>query len=124
MAYSAEYARRPPDYPCWLRRITYGQAERHLYRAVTAATPTTLTLARTSTSKPDEILLATAAAAHDRGMPLGHDIMLNQPPHSTDTATVRQFNLRPSQVRTLAENMGIMANGGLTKRAGNPSLFF
>ena len=43
-----------------------------------------------------------------------------------DTATVRQLlNLRPSpEFERWLESMGIMANGRLTKRAGDPSLFF
>ncbi len=49
-----------------------------------------------------------------------------RPPHSHDTATVRQLlNLRPSpEFERWLESMGIMANGRLTKRAGDPSLFF
>ncbi len=45
---------------------------------------------------------------------------------SDDTATVRQLlNLRPSpEFERWLETMGIMANGRLTKRAGDPSLFF
>ncbi|EIL59868.1 ethanolamine ammonia lyase large subunit, partial [Escherichia coli 541-1] len=43
-----------------------------------------------------------------------------------DTATARQLlNLRPSpEFERWLESMGIMANGRLTKRAGDPSLFF
>lgn len=42
------------------------------------------------------------------------------------SATVRQLlNLRPSpEFERWLETMGIMANGRLTKRAGDPSLFF
>ncbi|EPS5701821.1 ethanolamine ammonia-lyase subunit EutB [Klebsiella pneumoniae] len=61
------------------------------------------------------------------GMPLGDDIMLNyQTTAFHDTATVRQLlGLRPSpEFERWLETMGIMANGRLTKRAGDPSLFF
>ncbi|MDU3717884.1 MAG: ethanolamine ammonia-lyase subunit EutB, partial [Klebsiella michiganensis] len=63
------------------------------------------------------ILLATAGCNYIMGMPLGDDI---------DTATVRQLlNLRPSpEFERWLETMGIMANGRLTQRAGDPSLFF
>ena len=60
-------------------------------------------------------------------LPLGDDIMLNyQTTAFHDTATVRQLlNLRPSpEFERWLESMGIMANGRLTKRAGDPSLFF
>ncbi len=73
------------------------------------------------------ILLATAGCNYIMGMPLGDDIMLNyQTTAFHDTATVRQLlNLRPSpEFERWLETMGIMANGRLTKRAGNPSLFF
>ncbi|HGY4719832.1 TPA: ethanolamine ammonia-lyase subunit alpha [Citrobacter amalonaticus] len=73
------------------------------------------------------ILLATAGCNYIMGMPLGDDIMLNyQTTAFHDTATVRQLlNLRPSpEFERWLETMGIMANGRLTKRAGDPSLFF
>lgn len=73
------------------------------------------------------ILLATAGCNYIMGMPLGDDIMLNyQTTAFHDTATVRQLlNLRPSpEFERWLESMGIMANGRLTKRAGDPSLFF
>ena len=73
------------------------------------------------------ILLATAGCNYIMGMPLGDDIMLNyQTTAFHDTATVRQLlNLRPSpEFERWLETMGIMANGRLTQRAGDPSLFF
>ncbi|ENP9517487.1 ethanolamine ammonia-lyase subunit EutB [Shigella boydii] len=73
------------------------------------------------------ILLATAGCNYIMGMPLGDDIMLNyQTTAFHDTATVRQLlNLRPSpEFERWLESMGIMANGRLTKRAGDPSQFF
>lgn len=73
------------------------------------------------------ILLATAGCNYIMGMPLGDDIMLNyQTTAFHDTATVRQLlNLRPSpEFERWLESMGIMANGRLTKRAGDSSLFF
>ena len=72
-------------------------------------------------------LLVAAGCNYIMGMPLGDDIMLNyQTTAFHDTATVRQLlNLRPSpEFERWLESMGIMANGRLTKRAGDPSLFF
>ncbi|EMO6900606.1 ethanolamine ammonia-lyase subunit EutB [Pluralibacter gergoviae] len=73
------------------------------------------------------ILLATAGCNYIMGMPLGDDIMLNyQTTAFHDTATVRQLlNLRPApEFEAWLEKMGLMANGRLTQRAGDPSLFF
>ncbi|MGK8931931.1 ethanolamine ammonia-lyase subunit EutB [Pluralibacter gergoviae] len=73
------------------------------------------------------ILLATAGCNYIMGMPLGDDIMLNyQTTAFHDTATVRQLlNLRPApEFEAWLEKMGLMVNGRLTQRAGDPSLFF
>ncbi|AIR00559.1 ethanolamine ammonia-lyase subunit EutB [Pluralibacter gergoviae] len=73
------------------------------------------------------ILLATAGCNYIMGMPLGDDIMLNyQTTAFHDTATVRQLlNLRPApEFEAWLEKMGLMENGRLTQRAGDPSLFF
>ncbi len=62
------------------------------------------------------------------GMPLGDDLQCtNCPDHRIPRyrhcASV--LNLRPSpEFERWLESMGIMANGRLTKRAGDPSLFF
>ncbi len=73
------------------------------------------------------ILLATAGCNHIMGMPLGDDIMLNY-----QTTAFHRYRHRPSvaeftsspEFERWLETMGIMANGRLTKRAGDPSLFF
>ena len=73
------------------------------------------------------VLLNTAGCNYFIGIPHGDDVMLNyQTTAFHDTATVRQLlNLRPSpEFERWLESMGIMANGRLTKRAGDPSLFF
>ena len=73
------------------------------------------------------VLLTAAGCNYFMGIPHGDDVMLNyQTTAFHDTATVRQLlNLRPSpEFERWLESMGIMANGRLTKRAGDPSLFF
>lgn len=73
------------------------------------------------------ILLATAGCNYIMGMPLGDDIMLNyQTTAFHDTATVRQLlNLRPApEFEAWLEKMGLIEDGRLTQRAGDPSLFF
>lgn len=73
------------------------------------------------------ILLATAGCNFIIGMAMGDDIMLNyQTTAFHDTATVRQLlNLRPApEFELWLELRGIMANGRLTARAGDPSMFF
>ena len=73
------------------------------------------------------VLLTAAGCNYFMGIPHGDDVMLNyQTTAFHDTATVRQLlGLRPSpEFERWLETMGIMANGRLTKRAGDPSLFF
>lgn len=73
------------------------------------------------------ILLATAGCNFIIGMPLGDDIMLNyQTTAFHDIATIRQLlGLRPApEFESWLEKMGLMENGRLTNRAGDPSLFF
>ena len=73
------------------------------------------------------VLLTAAGCNYFMGIPHGDDVMLNyQTTAFHDTATVRQLlGLRPSpEFERWLERMGIMANGRLTKRAGDPSLFF
>ncbi|WP_447883710.1 ethanolamine ammonia-lyase subunit EutB [Serratia fonticola] len=73
------------------------------------------------------ILLATAGCNFIIGMAMGDDIMLNyQTTAFHDTATVRQLlNLRPApEFERWLEQRGIMTNGRLTARAGDPSMFF
>ena len=73
------------------------------------------------------ILLASAGCNFIIGMPLGDDIMLNyQTTAFHDIATIRQLlGLRPApEFEAWLEKMGLMENGRLTNRAGDPSLFF
>jgi ethanolamine ammonia-lyase large subunit len=73
------------------------------------------------------MLLAAAGCNYVMGMGLGDDIMLNyQTTAFHDTATVRQtLGLRPAaEFETWLECQGIMRDGRLTRRAGDPSIFF
>lgn len=73
------------------------------------------------------ILLAAAGCNFIIGMPMGDDIMLNyQTSAFHDTATIRQLlGLRPApEFEQWLERKGLMHNGRLTARAGDPSIFF
>ena len=73
-----------------------------------------------------EILLATAGVNFFMGLPMGDDVMLNyQSTSFHDTASVRQLlGLRPApEFERWCEEMGILRDGKLTERAGDPSLF-
>ena len=73
------------------------------------------------------VLLAASGVNFVIGMPLGDDIMLNyQTTAFHDTATARQLlNLRPApEFEAWMETMGLMENGRLTSKAGDPSIFF
>ncbi|MEG0752906.1 MAG: ethanolamine ammonia-lyase subunit EutB [Angelakisella sp.] len=72
------------------------------------------------------MLLAGTGVNYIIGVPAGDDVMLNYQTNAYhDTATVREIlGLRP--IREFEEwltKMGIMENGRLTKRAGDPTLF-
>jgi ethanolamine ammonia-lyase large subunit len=73
------------------------------------------------------VLLAAAGVNFVMGLPMGDDIMLNyQTTAWHDTATVRQlFGYRPApEFEAWMESMGLLCNGRLTPRAGDPSIFF
>lgn len=73
------------------------------------------------------VLLAASGINFVIGMSMGDDIMLNyQTTAFHDTATVRQLlNLRPApEFEAWMETMGLMENGRLTSKAGDPSIFF
>jgi ethanolamine ammonia-lyase large subunit len=60
------------------------------------------------------------------GLPMGDDVMLNyQSTSFHDGATLRQvLGLRPApEFEAWLEEMGLMEQGKLTARAGDPSLF-
>ena len=72
------------------------------------------------------VLLAVAGTNYFIGVPMGDDIMLNYQCGSYhDVATMRQvFGFRPSpEFEPWLEKMGIMKNGILTPRAGDPTIF-
>ncbi|WP_028867779.1 ethanolamine ammonia-lyase subunit EutB [Psychromonas arctica] len=72
-------------------------------------------------------LLAASGINFVIGMGMGDDIMLNyQTTSFHDTATTRQLlGLRPApEFEAWMETMGLMENGRLTKKAGDPSIFF
>jgi ethanolamine ammonia-lyase large subunit len=73
-----------------------------------------------------EVLLATAGCNFFMGLPMGDDIMLNyQSTSFHDNATLRQLlRLRPApEFEAWLEEMEIMKDGRLTKRAGDASIF-
>jgi len=72
------------------------------------------------------VLLTAAGTNYVIGVPMGDDIMLNYQCGSYhDAATLRQtFGLRPSpEFEPWLEKMGIMENGRLTAKAGDPTIF-
>ncbi|UGA55945.1 ethanolamine ammonia-lyase subunit EutB [Vibrio sp. VB16] len=72
-------------------------------------------------------LLAASGINFVIGMPMGDDIMLNYQTNAFhDTATVRQLlGLRPApEFEKWMEKMGLLENGLLTSKAGDPSIFF
>jgi ethanolamine ammonia-lyase large subunit len=71
-------------------------------------------------------LLSTAGVNFIIATPMGDDCMLNYQSMSFhDVATLRQtFGKRPSpQFESWLETMGILENGKLTARAGDPTIF-
>jgi ethanolamine ammonia-lyase large subunit len=73
-----------------------------------------------------EILLATAGCSFFMGLPMGDDVMLNyQSTSFHDDASLRQvLGLRPApEFEAWLEEMGLMQNGRLTEKAGDPSIF-
>lgn len=72
------------------------------------------------------ILLASAGVNYILGVPAGDDIMLNYQSNAYhDAVAVREvLGLRPiREFEVWLEKMGIMENGRLTARAGDPTLF-
>lgn len=72
------------------------------------------------------LLCAMAGANYFMGVPGGDDVMLNyQDTSYHDDATCREvLGLRPlPEFEKWMEKMGLMENGRLTKRAGDPSIF-
>jgi ethanolamine ammonia-lyase large subunit len=74
-----------------------------------------------------EVLLTAAGCNYFMGLPQGDDVMLNyQSSGFHDTAALREiFGLRPApQFEVWLEQMGLMEEGRLTERAGDPTIFF
>ena len=73
-----------------------------------------------------EMLLAAAGVNYLMGIPLGDDVMLNYNTTSFhNNAALRQmFGYRPTpEFEHWMERMGLLRNGKLTTRAGDPSIF-
>ncbi|MBR4956037.1 MAG: ethanolamine ammonia-lyase subunit EutB, partial [Clostridia bacterium] len=72
------------------------------------------------------MLLASAGVNYILGVPAGDDIMLNYQTNAYhDSAAIREvLGLRPiKEFELWLEKMGIMENGRLTDRAGDPTIF-
>ena len=72
------------------------------------------------------LLLASAGVNYILGVPTSDDVMLNYQTNAYhDANTIREIlNLRPIRAFELwLERMGIMADGRLTDRAGDPTIF-
>ncbi len=72
------------------------------------------------------LLLGSAGVNYILGVPTSDDIMLNYQTNAYhDSAAVREvLNLRPiHEFEVWLEKMGIMENGRLTRRAGDPTIF-
>jgi ethanolamine ammonia-lyase large subunit len=72
------------------------------------------------------VLLTAAGCNYFMGVPMGDDSMLSyQSTSYHDTATLRRiFNLRPaSEFEGWMESLGLMKNGRLTEKAGDPTVF-
>ena len=72
-----------------------------------------------------EILLSTAGCNFFMGLPMGDDVMLNyQSTSFHDGAALRQlFGFRPApEFEAWLEEIGVMRDGKLTSRAGDPSV--
>jgi ethanolamine ammonia-lyase large subunit len=73
-----------------------------------------------------EMLLAEADCTYIMGLPVADDVMLmNQTTSFHDVATIREMtNKRPiKEFEESMESLGIMENGKLTEKAGDPSIF-
>lgn len=73
------------------------------------------------------VLLTAAGCNYFMGVPQGDDVMLNyQSSGFHDIAALREiFGLRPApQFEVWLEQLGIMQEGRLTERAGDPTIFF
>lgn len=121
-----------PEYLYDTRQVTRAGLEDHFMGKLTGL-PMGVDACYTNHMKADQndienlaTLLASAGCTYFMGIPMGDDVMLNyQCTSYHDIATLRElFSLRPlPEFEGWAEQMGIMANGRLTARAGDATIF-
>ena len=121
-----------PEYLYDTRQVTRAGLEDH-FMGKLSGLPMGVDACYTNHMKADQndienlaTLLVTAGCTYLMGIPMGDDVMLNyQSTSFHDIATLRElFNLRPlSEFEAWAEAMGILAQGKLTARAGDASIF-
>jgi len=121
-----------PEYLYDTRQVTRAGLEDHFMGKLTGL-PMGVDACYTNHMKADQndienlaTLLAAAGCTYFMGVPMGDDVMLNyQCTSYHDIATLRElFNLRPlPEFEAWAESMGILANGKLTARAGDATIF-
>jgi len=121
-----------PEYLYDTRQVTRAGLEDH-FMGKLSGLPMGVDACYTNHMKADQndienlaTLLAAAGCTYFMGIPMGDDVMLNyQTTSFHDIATLRElFNLRPiPEFEAWAESMGILANGKLTARAGDATIF-
>jgi ethanolamine ammonia-lyase large subunit len=121
-----------PEYLYDTRQVTRAGLEDH-FMGKLSGLPMGVDACYTNHMKADQndienlaTLLAAAGCTYFMGIPMGDDVMLNyQTTSFHDIATLRElFNLRSiPEFEAWAESMGILANGKLTARAGDATIF-
>jgi len=121
-----------PEYLYDTRQVTRAGLEDHFMGKLTGL-PMGVDACYTNHMKADQndienlaTLLTAAGCTYFMGIPMGDDVMLNyQCTSYHDVATLRElFRLRPlPEFEQWAETMGILANGKLTARAGDATIF-
>jgi len=121
-----------PEYLYDARQVTRAGLEDHFMGKLTGI-PMGVDACYTNHMKADQndienlaVLLSAAGVNYFMGIPMGDDVMLNyQCTSFHDIAALRQtLNLRPLPAfEKWMEKMGLMENGRLTARAGDPSIF-
>ncbi|HBW37537.1 ethanolamine ammonia-lyase subunit EutB [Desulfosporosinus sp. BICA1-9] len=121
-----------PEYLYDTRQVTRAGLEDH-FMGKLSGLPMGVDACYTNHMKADQndienlaTLLTAAGCTYFMGIPMGDDVMLNyQCTSYHDIATLRElFRLRPlPEFEAWAESMGIMAQGKLTARAGDATIF-
>lgn len=121
-----------PEYLYDTRQVTRAGLEDHFMGKLTGL-PMGVDACYTNHMKADQndienlaTLLTAAGCTYFMGIPMGDDVMLNyQCTSYHDIASLREmFNLRPlAEFEAWLEKHGLMANGKLTGRAGDASIF-